>query len=171
MPLGCFLNMWTRRRELARTRCYRVDAVLRFEPLFACSGHLRSGSRPRLRDFRAHVSSFHIVWLIESRCRQHAVLSPAVVMSIHYIGREESRRTYPRRLFDNCSSFRHSSSFVPWRGVLPKLLLQMGTMLDPKKNSPHDFSVKDSAGKVLREPVVPMLMEELKVSTPQSLFA
>lgn len=55
-------------------------------------------------------------------------------------------------------------AFVPlWRDVR-FLSNQMGTMLDPKKNSLYDFSVKDASGKVLREPVVPMLMEELKVS-------
>lgn len=38
----------------------------------------------------------------------------------------------------------------------------MGTMLDPKKNSFRDFSVKDKHGKVLEEPRVPMLIEELE---------
>lgn len=41
---------------------------------------------------------------------------------------------------------------------------QMGTMLDPKKNSLNDFTVKDSKGKIIKEPFVPMLIEELNVS-------
>ena len=38
----------------------------------------------------------------------------------------------------------------------------MGTMLDPRKNSLNDFTMKDSSGKVLEEPRVAMLMEELE---------
>lgn len=41
----------------------------------------------------------------------------------------------------------------------------MGTMLDPKKDKLDDFTVKDPAGKIIKEPHVPMLIEELKVRT------
>lgn len=47
----------------------------------------------------------------------------------------------------------------------------MGTMLDAKKNSVDDFTVKDSAGKILKEPHVPMLIEELNVSTSTRFYA
>lgn len=37
-------------------------------------------------------------------------------------------------------------------------------MLDPKNNSLNDFNMKDSEGKIMKGPSVPMLIEELHVS-------
>lgn len=56
--------------------------------------------------------------------------------------------------------------FFPLRGRWKPLtsLLQMGTMRDTKRNRLDDFTVKDAEGRVIREPSVPMLIEELKVS-------
>lgn len=61
-----------------------------------------------------------------------------------------------------------------WFGALARarswcIRVQMGTMLDPKKNRLDDFAVKDPAGKILKEPHVPMLIEELNVRSTLSL--